>query len=212
MTFIVFYNFSQNPLNQRFLLVNLVASAPASTAVMIPFYVFGRSTSKNGDHSATRVATPAPSRGARGGTRSAAGVSGALRRGAGRDGRHGGNERSYGNDGFYRASLQKYTMGKPSSVPAVHRGLLLRGPATAGVETERSGPRTSEMWIFKKKNQSQLINDHPVCSPSRRNGSTRDRSRRAGSEYWIILKSCFISVHFLRFPSAPLPSLRAGFC
>lgn len=145
MTFIVFYNFSQDPVNQRFLLVNLVASAPTSTAVMIPFYVFGRSTSKNGDHSATQVATPAPSRGARSSTCSAAGVSGALRRGAGRGGRHGGNERSYRNDGFYRASLQKYTMGKPSSVPAVHRGLLLRGPATAGVETERSGPRTSEM-------------------------------------------------------------------
>lgn len=82
MTFIVFYNFSQNPANQRFLLINLVASAPASTAVTIPFYVFGRSMSKNGDCSVTRVATPAPSWGARGGTRSPAGVSGALRRGA----------------------------------------------------------------------------------------------------------------------------------
>ncbi|XP_049657831.1 intraflagellar transport protein 20 homolog isoform X2 [Accipiter gentilis] len=40
------------------------------------------SMSKNGDHGATQVVTPAPSRGARGGTRSAAGVSGALRRGA----------------------------------------------------------------------------------------------------------------------------------
>ncbi|XP_074889180.1 uncharacterized protein LOC142033237 isoform X1 [Buteo buteo] len=73
---------------------------------------------------------------------------------AGRGGRHGGNERSYGNDGFYRASLQntqRTALGKPSSVPAVHQGLLLRGPATAGVETERSGPRTSEMGIFLKK-------------------------------------------------------------
>ncbi|XP_049657830.1 intraflagellar transport protein 20 homolog isoform X1 [Accipiter gentilis] len=67
---------------------------------------------------------------------------------AGRGGRHGGNERSYGNDGFYRTSLQNTQCtapGKPSSVPAVHQGLLLRGPATAGIETERSGPRTSEM-------------------------------------------------------------------
>ncbi|XP_074889186.1 uncharacterized protein LOC142033237 isoform X3 [Buteo buteo] len=41
-----------------------------------------RSMSKNGDCSVTRVATPAPSWGARGGTRSPAGVSRALRRGA----------------------------------------------------------------------------------------------------------------------------------
>lgn len=152
MTFIVFYNFSQNPVNQRFLLINLVASAPASTAVTIPFYVFwqeyeqkrGSRRDPGGDSS------PIP-----GGTRRHAErcrcLWGAK---AGRGGRHGGNERSYGNDGFYRTSLQNTQCtapGKPSSVPAVHQGLLLRGPATAGIETERSGPRTSEMWIFKKK-------------------------------------------------------------
>lgn len=58
--FIVSYKFIQDPANQRFLLINLVASTPVSAAVTIHFNVFGRSTSEDQDDGATKAMTATP--------------------------------------------------------------------------------------------------------------------------------------------------------